>query len=349
MNRAMYRSRVAACAAIACAVATFVPAIAKADPPAVRIDWSAPDGCPDGVWVRGELERLLGGPLEGEGPPRFTARASVVRDATGRWQLQLATTGDGMERERSLGGQTCEELAGAAALIVALAVDPVGAATRAGVRSEPGHDTPNAARAGADSPARAPDLAVTTGGRDRASDGASRAAPAPSELRWVGRASALVDAGALPHAAPGLGLMAAGELGSARVEVLGAYFFRQRATVAGREAGADVSLVAGAARLCAVPWRGPIEAGGCLGFEAGALLGEGFGVSSPDSSAAPWLAPEAGLFAAYTLTRRLGLTVALDALVPLARKRFVLTGVSEVFTPPPFTVRAGLGLELRFP
>ncbi len=327
--------------ALAIAVSTIAPSLAWSSPP-VQLAWSAPSGCPDAAHVRRELERLLDEPIATEAPPRFTARASVEQGDDGRWHLRLSMALD--EAERTLEGDTCEELADATALIIALAVDPVGVAARAGQPAAPHTADETAAVEAPPSPV----TPVPRSPRVAAAVVRDPEAPPSTKTRWRGRASGIVDGMALPRAAPGIAVAGIAELGAGRAELTVAYLFSERATLADRSAGGDISLLAGGARLCGLPIRGTYEAGACMGFEGGVMMADAFGVTAPGSGSAPWLAPQVSVLGSYALTDRLALQLALDGLVPLARKRFVLADIGEVYRPPRFTFRAGLGLEVEF-
>ncbi len=89
--------------------------------PGLSVQWDAPAGCPDGAVVRARVVRLVG--EEAARKARLTARAAV-RAEGGRWALELELAGETGAGKRSLSAGRCEELAGAAALVIAIAVDP---------------------------------------------------------------------------------------------------------------------------------------------------------------------------------------------------------------------------------
>ena len=89
--------------------------------PGLSVQWDAPAGCPDGAAVRARVVRLVG--EEAARKARLTARAAV-RAEGGRWALELELAGETGAGRRSLSAGRCEELAGAAALVIAIAVDP---------------------------------------------------------------------------------------------------------------------------------------------------------------------------------------------------------------------------------
>ncbi|HVY31422.1 MAG TPA: hypothetical protein VHB79_32940 [Polyangiaceae bacterium] len=79
--------------------------------------WTAPDTCPTQAEVVEQLSRAVDAD-EKELPP-LVARATVSRDAGG-WHLELATEMDGRNGTRQLEAESCEGLARAATLVLAL-------------------------------------------------------------------------------------------------------------------------------------------------------------------------------------------------------------------------------------
>ncbi|WP_437784388.1 hypothetical protein [Sorangium sp. So ce1097] len=334
----------------------------------VDLDWAAPDACADGGRVLAEIEQRLGRPAAAQGGPRLGARAEVSQNARGSWDLRLTTTLGEATSSRDLHGETCAELASAAALIIALALDPeaaarapMGAAPGAGPGADAGAGALPDAGPGAPDGAAAPD-ARAAGAPPAASsppppDAGRPAAPAgvgaPREarlaLRGALRAFGVLDASALPAVAPGAGLAAGALLGAVRAEVSGAYFGAQKALVPATPMGGDVWLASGALRLCYASRHKDLEIGPCAGLEAGVMSATGFGVTSPGSNRALWLAPQLGALATYALSDKLRVPLAVEVLFPVVRDEFVLVGIGSVHRIPAVTVRAALGVELRLP
>jgi len=84
--------------------------------------------------VEALIHRLLGGQAKSLAARRVSARA-VVTGAKGDWTLRMTTAAGKTPGQRTLHGSSCDELADAAALIVALAFDPE-AVAKAGARVE---------------------------------------------------------------------------------------------------------------------------------------------------------------------------------------------------------------------
>jgi hypothetical protein len=95
-----------------------LPARAQTQP--IALEWKAPADCPTQDAVLGEVARVLGHVPVGA-PVR--SRADVARADNGRWQAQLALATTGAQSQRLLVAESCEAIASATALIVAVAIE----------------------------------------------------------------------------------------------------------------------------------------------------------------------------------------------------------------------------------
>jgi hypothetical protein len=176
---------------------------------ALAIAWTAPEGCPTADEFRARVAEDLGDAPAGD----REVRVDVERDGD-VWRVRVT---DG-ERARELAGASCDEVAEAGALVVAMllreepAPPPRPRLARAVVRPPP-------PRVVVQRPPRTVSLRVTAAGA--------------------------ADTGTLPAVAAGVRVGAAAGLGPMRVELDGAYW-PQRS-----DGGLDVGLWAGAARGCA--------------------------------------------------------------------------------------------------
>ncbi len=263
--------------------------------------------------------------------------AQITRDAVGPYHLRLVITDpEGGIRERRVDGATCAEVAGAAAVILALASDD---------------DAPAPAEAAPISPPPVASPPSTSGDVDPAPPVIPPAAVDASSPRvWDVAVIGGVDFTSLPGPAPGFGVGVRLAVGPSRLELRATAWLPERARLASRTAvGGDIALYAGALRYCRMLVEGRIDLGPCAGFEAGAFVASGVGVTTPTTATGPWLAPELALLGAAHLDSRIALTIELDGLVVLARDRFVVTQAGQVFQPPQGTARALVGLHVRFP
>jgi len=85
-------------------------------------DWGGPDGCPSSDTVQGEIDKLLGGSAASHSKRLLRVRARVTRGPL--WHVVLETALGESQGHRTLKAATCDGLANATALIVALMIDP---------------------------------------------------------------------------------------------------------------------------------------------------------------------------------------------------------------------------------
>lgn len=93
----------------------------------LSLAWTAPAGCPSRDDVLAETRRLLGGQIESDAP--LAARAEIALAAPSDYRLRITLDRTPGERPREVHAPTCAELGDAAALILALSLDPAGVAS----------------------------------------------------------------------------------------------------------------------------------------------------------------------------------------------------------------------------
>lgn len=107
-------------------------------PPAARaeegsgfaFEWRAPEGCPSASVVEEEIAHLLGGPAREHARDDLRVQATVERGS--HWLVTLETTSKTARGHRTIEAATCQGLANATALIVALLIDPDAVAAHTG-------------------------------------------------------------------------------------------------------------------------------------------------------------------------------------------------------------------------
>lgn len=343
------------CTAIALGlVAAWGPAAIAwaAEGPVLEVRWDAPAECPADAFTT-SLDRLLAGsalvvPIRVE--------ATVARTDDG-WSI-VTDFDAGPERagRRSFQALTCRTVTQAAALAVAIAVDP-GVLDRwvpledeeSRVPEAPEVPEPREAERGAPGPvARPPDELGPI-------EAAATVAPADDgtreRSRWQGVAGVggVVDGGALPGLGLGVAVAVGVQRGWLRGEVVGTRRFatQQAASVPG--VGGSFTQWWVGARGCGVPRLGAVELPLCAGLEGGRTAGRGTGLPSSRTSAQPWwaVAVDAGL--AWPVRRWIALTARATLAVPLLRQTFTINGLGPVHTVGPVQGRGTLGVELRWP
>jgi hypothetical protein len=310
----------------------------------IELGWRAPSECPSAEAVRAELVDLLGAEHASE---RVRVDIAVVHEPRG--YVAAIVLEVGMHRsERELVAEHCDALADAAALVIAVTVDPAHAVVGDEVVPEP----VVVAEPAPPTPTPTP---VTTSQQSRAT--ATSIVQKPPPLRPARRRTpgfhARVFGGLDTGATPG----PTGTLGAAvglrgrwfRAELDGSWAFGRERTVPGG-AGASARIARGslAVRGCGVPGRGRIEVPLCAALEAGALVGRGEGATvQPATAVLPWVAFSGGPALAISVVPRVALLIGADVVVPLWRARFEIGDV-DAFRPARVGMRALLGVELRW-
>ena len=336
------------------ASAPLVRAQPEGGTPELTLKWDAPAECPTGATVAQDIERLLGRPLSATSQRPLQADAALAQQA-GAWQLRLqVTAGDAGARERALAGGDCAQLAEAAAVIIALAIDPdlkielPEEAPAAGTQPRPEPEAPS------DPPVAelAPPVAAVAVEQPLPTSTPPEPIPPPAPptepLVWRLGASALVDGLSLPKAAPGVELHGGAEWSPIRVELFGLHLFEQRQDVAGSAVGI-VSLTAGGLRTCVEVRESAFSVGPCVSTEVGVLAARSEQVSSPDRGTSLWWGIGAGVRAGWHVSSVWEIELGAEVVLPMTRDRFVIEGVNEVVhQSPDATIRGFLGVTRRF-
>lgn len=335
------------------------------------LGWEAPAGCPSAAQVRGRLAKLLG-----EGTFSGSAQARVSGGGAS-WRLDLAVRWRDHDEARVLEAATCDGLADAAVLLLALlAEDEAGAAEDggdppeiegappvvAGPVGEPEDGGAIAAtREREREPEREPEpeveaLPPATSeplGRDPDTSGAPLVAPREARRpRAKGLALQVgggIDYGSLAGVAGGLGLGVVALTERFRV-VLGGRYLPPRRTGSAASYARNGRIELGYGRLgaCVRLGRGRVEAPICASIEVGALRAAGFGVAGDRRALDLWLGAAAGPSLMIELTPQVVLFADLEIAAPFARSRYVFAD-DVLYETARVPVRAGLGVEFRIP
>lgn len=297
------------------------------------LSFEAPEGCPGEGFLVTEVERILARPWS-QLPSDFAIAVRVVPGQAAGFvvEVQLA------EGRRSLRDGACRPLVLAAALIIALAIDPDAALIAATTPVEVEVPVPVEVPVVVPPPASARD--------ELGSPFDLTPRPLSVPLLGIGAGVAL-DVGLLPQ--PAAGPVLEGVLRIERVDVrLRATYLAPSSALRPDGLGAEVSAWVGAAEGCYRPLDDPRLAI-CAGLHGGALLGRALGDVStvePGNPAGPWLAVGAGLWLPWTPWDALDLELSIEALASLVRPSFEISGVGTVYTPFPVGGRLGLVVHL---
>ncbi len=242
------------------------------------IAWDAPRGCPAAEKVRARVIENLGRELrEGE----VVAQLAVTKRGR-RWKVTMTVKlGEAEPGVRTLEAGSCAELAEAAALILALTIDPfAGEGEPSPVAEEPELIEIEEAAVAEETDAETPPIADLT--RLHVDDPDPEPRP---PMPVAARARVLVggDLGSLPAPASGWGAAAEVSIGPWSVDAGVQQFTEQRAVAPPepgeppQDQGALIGLTSVEVRGCYSGGRRPWRAGGCVGADAAITRSVGYG------------------------------------------------------------------------
>ena len=286
-----------------------LPASARDTGAPLELRWSAPAQCPGGAAVRAEVLRLA---RVGPDASRHLKASGTIVEASGTWQLALTTEFQGMIGERELSASSCRALSDAAALTLALILNPP---TEPAERDSRDPDPPRA-------------LAVR-------GQVAGHAGVHAGVLKGVG-----------PEVGGGLGL----SIDSLSTWVLVSYGFPQDTYVSGSSGpGGSVWFASGTALACWNFAPAPVQLGACAGGAITRVAGRGHGVTSPRSDATSFPSATAGMTLGVALLSPFVVKISGFALVPLRRPSLFLEDLGQVQRPAVLGGEVRAGAELQFP
>jgi hypothetical protein len=358
--RAPLRSRVIALGAPCALALCFAPRTASAAPaktPLPRVDWTAPVGCPTATELLSRVRALLS---TGKAPAvdsALSVAAEASQVSTGEWSLTLTWRHDSEpESRRQVAAKSCDEVVDAAALLVALAIDPTLSPPESAAPVEQSSDerappSPPTGESADDLRADASRLRGAAGSGDAQSQATRRDVPSASvPLRLRAGVGMTIVTGWLPSAAPGLVLLGAAALGRWSVGLeLGGFVPRDKAVEA-TSAGGEFWLA-----RAAVTTGYAFDVGTLLvvaptaGAALNVVYGRGTGALAAQGGYTTAAALVAGLRVRRVIAAGWTLSVGGDALFAGVRPSFsVGNGGGEVFRPDSVAFLAGLGLEVDF-
>lgn len=331
------------------------PAAEPPSAPPFELRWDAPRECPDATAVRGAVERRLGRAINGELGAGLVIDVRATKQDDGRWHVALGMHGEAGEAQRELADASdCTAAVEAAALVIAIAIDPELAA---GVpdappqpETKPG-DEVAATGERDDATQRDASASEPFTGTPIVSDDTPRPPTRPRAwTRGAIGATAAVSIGDLPVVGGHGRAFAALLRPRFRVEIGGSYGGSPTRTVA-TQATMTLTRWTVDARACAViAPRDWLELLPCLGVEAGQTRVGTRGLTGGRPSNR-WVAAIAAPTVAFVPIRWLAIRLALELRVPLRNRD------SYQYDDPPKTVYttsrvAGAlvaGIEARFP
>lgn len=297
----------------------------------LELRWNAPAGCPSERDVLLRVRKLLGTTKPVSNGLR--ADGTITRGTGSEWHLKLVIHAGTLVGERHIDGNSCDDLAGAAAVTLTLLLSS----------EQPLNDRQwdaGSDRANAESPA-AP------------AESAPKAPPPPAvtPAQHPRRLRALID---FPVASVGFGPLARPSFGAAFAGGLSfehwRFYLQERAWLKQPFASDEADVGASIARFDATLWTcralvlGDFEAAPCLtlGVQHVAARGTGTYVT-PRTATATWFAAGVGLRVRYTLGSWFSLGAGVDGEYEVSRPQITVDDVGRLgrFAPAAVTITVG--------
>jgi hypothetical protein len=309
------------------------------------LSWNGPPGCPTAENVRARVDGLLDGGASAGSVADVRASGQVERVDNG-FRLLLSVGVGSTPNSRVIEARTCDELAGAAAIAIALL-----ARSTIESLSTPSTSTSPGDAASAEEPKHLEPAPAPSHKPDTASGTKEPAEAAPARLRWLIDAPiAVAGWGSLPSAGLGLGIAAGIRWKALRATVGGEWWLPQTDSDSGF--ATRFTLQSGRVQVCLTQAVLGLELGPCLGAAAQRLAGQGLAspVFSVRSHTDIWMSGTGGLFASLPTPGFAQLRFFAEASVFVSpqRPRFVIDQLGPVHEPALAAPRLDWGCEWIF-
>ena len=293
------------------------------------VQWEAPAGCPDDAAVESRIAALVGDPTI------VTPATAKVQQRGDRYEVELVTWIDGGSQRRALAATSCDALADAVAVVIAVALDPIQAA-----------ETPRIVQTTTEV------AAIGTTTTRTSTPSLPERVRAPKSPLYFGLALAGgYGSGIAPggHGIVHLGLALGRRAWS--IELDARVWPRREFERGDPPVRTRVTLGTAGLLGCGKGVFGRVELPVCAGLEVGGLRARGpdlLGGESPRNY--PWIAPRARIGLRVLLGRGVGIWTAAEGAVPLARAVLHVGGATDqvVWRTQPASLRVMLGLDFRW-
>jgi hypothetical protein len=138
-------------------------------------------------------------------------------------------------------------------------------------------------------------------------------------------------------------------ISSFRLELHGAYYFPQSTTFEQSMLGANFQLLTFGACICRLWTVDRVQWGPCVGAQVHRVDARGYGGMTGLPGSTIWWGPALRMLGRVQLLAALGLNVALEAMLPVTRPRFVFSDVvGELHRVSAISLQVSVGPEVRF-
>lgn len=299
----------------------FWGSLAFANP--LQIAWVAPAECPSEDYVVRETTRLSGEIQRISRSVR--ARAVVAFESDRSWTVTLVTNVDGSDGHRSFSADSCQDLADATALILAMSANAPALVDASSSQHPIDTTTPEAVTPSINRP----------------------------HHRFEVGASLALDSSTMPSPCVGPAVDLSLLVGTFRIEASAAHGLSQRVSLEGsRNQGADFQLWTLGARAGPSWSRSKFELGPFAGMNLELLQASGFGGEKPHEQGGFYPSLAAGALVVWRPLGSLSLRFSTQAVLPFARPSFVVVESNSapglLHRPASLTARGALGLGWDF-
>jgi len=314
--------------------------------PTIELAWQAPAGCPQQSDVRDRIQKLAGSPRPTDN--RLSAEGVISQTDEGHFRLELVVRAGGLVGARSIDSKSCKDLAGAAAITLALLLrspDPFSDGDLNGL----GTSKSETGSAGSDGSAPpAPTQPPTPPTPPTARRAEVSPTLADSSSRWHIRLQAplfVLSAGATPHPSYGFAFGAGVSSDTWRFSLVAAEWLRQSLTAERFPGyGAELDHQSASLALCRAFRSQRFEVAPCLTATLQRVVARGFGNHiSPRSESTAWLAPGAGAQGRLYLASWFSLLAVINGEIEASRPQISIDGIGNIgqLGPAAFTVTVG--------
>jgi hypothetical protein len=323
------------------------PSAVNAQPTArMALTWNGPAGCPSTENVQARVDALLGGEASASSVADVRASGQVERTDSG-FRLLLSMGVGSSPSSRVIEARTCDELAGAAAIAIALLARSTlaeGSASSASDSTASSTSSDGPAKPPPPPPPQQPDRDPANGQQDppdKTQSGVRLVLDAPI---------AAVGWGSLPSTGLGLGMAVGIRWKALRATARGELWQPQTDQVSGFST--RFTLQSGRAEACLVQAVHGVELGPCVGAAVQRLTAAGVAsaVFLAQSRTSAWVSGMAGLFVSLPTPGFAHLRFFGEAavLVSPVRPRFVIDQLGPVHEPALAAPQLNLGCEWIF-
>lgn len=322
-----------------------------AEPSSTEVHWTAPAECPTERAVRQWVENALGQPIETEREQALSLSAQVTRTPDDRYVLVLSTSSRSGTGRRQLSDRQCHKLAAAAALVMALSIDPARTEKLARERNVAAETGESTSEPKAD-PRQTPRAALPAAADDRPAKvptgGEISRVPTPFVM-----VRTLVGAGILPKVHAGASLGIGLRLGhDFELRAVGQGWLPRSAPVGETGGTIRMSLWSIGLDACWRPTQRSVWPYACVGEAIGRMQGLGTGLEQAHTERATWAATLGELGVSYRLGAGLNALGSVVGGISNLRPRFGVldSGTSNlIFQPSLVFLYLTLGVAAEWP